>query len=138
MFPALAFATVLPARPAAGKWTIYGGGGFTVSPGRTSISNLTLKPSATSGCGKSIISVSGRQKLSTITQGGVTNWVVGKRPGTVTNLISGVGALKVKVHQGGHVMTGGLSLLFAVGGDSRDNDGSLKFGACSLTFSPKK
>jgi hypothetical protein len=138
MFPALALAIVLPARPAAGKWTIYGGGGFTVNPARTSVSNVTLKPGSTSGCGTAKISVAGTQKLTTVSRGGVTNWMVGTTSLRATELLSGVGAIKVKVHQGGHVKTGKLALLFAVGGYARDNEGALEFGACSLSFSPKK
>jgi hypothetical protein len=138
MFPALALATVLPARPAAGKWTNYGGGGFTVNSARTSISHLILKPGSTTGCGKGKISVAGTQKLTTVSRGGVTNWMVGTTSLRATELISGVGAIKVKVHQDGHVRTGKLAMLFAVAGEVRDNDGALTFGDCSLTFAPRK
>lgn len=138
MFPALAIATVLPARPAAGKWTVYGGGEFTVNSARTSVSRLILKPGSATGCGKGKISVAGTQKLTTVSRGGVTNWMVGTTSASATELISGVGGIRVKVHQDGRVRTGKLALLFAIAGEVRDNEGALMFGACSLTFSPRK
>jgi hypothetical protein len=63
---------------------------------------------------------------------------VGKHSTTGSTLISGVAPVTVKVHQGTHVTNAGLSLLFAVAGYARDNDGALEFGACSLTFSFEK
>jgi len=136
--PTLAFANLAPPRPAAGKWKIDDGGGFTVNRSRNSISSFSVKPGGTAGCGTAEIRIAGEQKLSTVSRGGVTNWVVGRSSESGSALISGVGTVKVKVHQGGHDKTGGLSLLFAVAGNPLDNDGALTFGGCTKYFDFEK
>jgi hypothetical protein len=129
--PVMAFASSAPPRPAAGKWKIGSAGGFTVSPNQKSISGLHLTPGPEEGCGTGTITVSGTQKLTTTSRGGYTNWLVGK---STPKTSSGVSIVKVTIHQAGQTMTGGLDIVFAVGGTKRDNDGELTFGTCQLSF----
>jgi len=129
--PVVALASSAPPRPAAGKWKIGSTGGFTVSRNRKSISGLHLTPGPEEGCGTGTITVSGTQKLTTTSRGGYTNWLVGK---STPKTSSGVSMVTVTIHQAGQTMTGGLDIVFAVGGTKRDNDGELTFGSCVLSF----
>jgi hypothetical protein len=129
--PSFATAASVPPRPAAGKWKIGSSGGFTVAHNRKSISGLHLTPGAEEGCGTGTITVSGSQKLTTTSRGGVTNWIVGK--GT-PKTSGGVSTVAVTVQQAGQTLAGRLDIVFAVGGTKRDNDGELSFGSCVLSF----
>lgn len=129
--PVGALANSGPPRPAAGKWKIGSTGGFTVSHNQKSISGLHLAPGPEEGCGTGTITVSGTQRLTTTSRGGYTNWLIGR---STPKTSSGVSTVKVTIHQAGQTMTGGLDIVFAVGGNKRDNDGELTFGSCVLSF----
>ncbi len=122
------------AAPHAGKWKISGGGGFTVSKHRTSISGLHLSGSSCAGLGK--ITVLGTQKLRLISQGGVSNWIVGfndpKR--TNPNDLHGVVGQKVVIRSGKKKLHARLDVIFAVSGVKRDNSGDLLINGCDLFF----
>jgi hypothetical protein len=77
---ATALASVAP--PHAGKWKISGGGGFTVSEDRASVSGLHLSGSS---CGLGKVTVLGKQRLRLVSAGGVSNWIVGFNDPTRTN-----------------------------------------------------
>ena len=128
---ATALAAVAP--PRAGRWKIAGGGGFTVSKGHGSISGLHLSGSS---CSLGNLTVLGKQKLHVISEGGVSNWVVGfgdpKR--TNPNDLHGLVGQKVEVRSGTTKLLARLDLVFAVGGTQRDNSGDLLIKGCDLAF----
>jgi hypothetical protein len=121
------------AAPHAGRWKISGGGGFTVSKHRTSISGLHLSGSS---CGLGKITVLGKQKLRRISAGGVSNWIVGfndpKR--TNPNDLHGVVGQKVEIRSGKKKLHVRLDVIFAVDGVKRDNSGDLLISGCDLAF----
>jgi hypothetical protein len=121
------------ATPHAGKWKISGGGGFTVSKHRASVSGLHLSGSS---CGLGKITVLGKQKLRLISAGGVSNWIVGfndpKR--TNPNDLHGVVGQKVEIRSGKKKLRARLDVIFAVGGYQRDNSGDLLINGCDLAF----
>jgi hypothetical protein len=123
------------AAPHAGKWKITGGGGFTVSKGRASISGLHLSGSS---CGLGNVTVLGKQKLRLISAGGVSNWIVGfndpKR--TNPNDLHGVVGQKVEIRSAKKKLHARLDIIFAVGGFQRDNSGDLLINGCDLGFDP--
>ncbi|HWF74651.1 MAG TPA: hypothetical protein VG186_14970 [Solirubrobacteraceae bacterium] len=128
--PAPALAAGVP-RPAAGKWKITGGGGFTVSSNEKLVSGLHLKPGSSSGCGTAPISVLGTHKLTTASRGGYTSWILGKNTPKTS---SGVSTVRVKVRQAGTTTTGAIDIIFAIAGNTTRNDGLLEFGSCALSF----
>jgi hypothetical protein len=132
--PAVALAFT-PPRPAAGNWKINGGGGFKISHDKKWLSSLHVKPSSADGCAKGTITVAGRQKLGTASRGGVTNWIVGRN---TPRIGEGVSTSKVKVHQGGKTHKAGLDLIFGIAGFAGDNDGTLSFGTCLVSFTAHK
>jgi hypothetical protein len=123
------------AAPHAGKWKISGGGGFTVSKDRASISGLHLSGSS---CGLGRVTVLGAQKLRLISAGGVSNWIVGfndpKR--TNPNDLHGLVGQKVEIRSGKQKLRARLDVIFAVGGFQRDNSGDLLIKGCDLGFDP--
>jgi hypothetical protein len=129
--PAAAPAAVAP--PHAGKWKITGGGGFTVSKDRASISGVHLSGSS---CGLGKVAVLGKQKLRLISAGGVSNWIVGfsdpKR--TDPNDLHGVVGQKVEIRSGTKKLHARLDVIFAVAGYQRDNSGDLLINGCDLGF----
>ena len=131
-----ALAIVLPARPAAGRWTVYGGGGFKVSSDRKTISGLFFKrPACLGGVASSgaSISVLGTQKLSLTSRGGYTNWIIGR---STPKTSRGVTPINIQVRQQGKVSTATLDLIFGVGGVARDNSGDLNLSSgCLISFS---
>lgn len=132
---ATAFAAV--AAPHAGKWKIAGGGGFTVSKNRASVSGLHVSGSS---CGLTKITVLGQQKLRLISAGGVSNWIVGfgdpKR--TNPNDLHGVVGQKVELRSGTKKLHARLDVIFAVDGDQRDNSGDLLINGCDLFFNASR
>jgi hypothetical protein len=128
---ATARAAVAP--PRAGKWKISGGGGFTVSKDRASVSGLHV---SASGCGLGKITVLGKQKLRLISAGGVSNWIVGfgdpKR--TNPNDLHGVVGQKVEIRSGSKTLHARLDVIFAVAGYQRDNSGDVLINGCDLAF----
>jgi hypothetical protein len=128
---ATALAAVAP--PRAGNWKISGGGGFTVSKDRASVSGLHV---SASGCGLGKITVLGKQKLRLISAGGVSNWIVGfgdpKR--TNPNDLHGVVGQKVEVRSGSKTLHARLDVIFAVAGYQRDNSGDVLINGCDLAF----
>jgi hypothetical protein len=128
---ATALAAVAP--PHAGKWKISGGGGFTVSKDRGSISGLRLSGSS---CDPGKITVLGKQKLRLVSEGGVSNWIVGfsdpKR--TDPNDLHGVVGQKVEIRSGKEKLHARLDVIFAVAGYQRDNSGDLLINGCDLAF----
>jgi hypothetical protein len=122
------------AAPQAGKWKISGGGGFTVSKDRKSISGVHLSGSS---CGLGKITVLGTQKLRLISQGGVSNWIVGFSDPKRTNPkdLHGLVGQKVEIRSGKKKLQVRLDLIFAVAGEKRDNTGDLLINGCDLFFS---
>jgi hypothetical protein len=121
------------AAPHTGKWKISGGGGFTVNKQRASISGLHLSGS---GCALGKITVIGKQKLRLITQGGVSNWIVGFSDPRRTNPndLHGLVGQKVEIRSGNKKLHARLDVVFAVGGTQRDNSGDLLINGCDLFF----
>jgi hypothetical protein len=132
-------ATALAAVPAphAGKWKVSGGGGFTVSKDRRSISGVHL-PGSSCDLGK--ITVLGKQKLRLTTAGGDSNWIVGfgdpKR--TNPNDLHGVVGEKVEIRSGTKTLHARLDVIFAVDGEQRDNSGDLLINGCDLFFNASR
>ncbi len=118
------------AAPHAGRWTIPGGGGFTVSKGQRSISGLHL---AGSSCGLGKVTVLGTATLRLINGG--SNWIVGfndpKR--TNPNDRSGVVGQRVMIRSGSKTVHARLDIVFGVGG-GRQNDGDLMIAGCDVLF----
>jgi hypothetical protein len=121
------------AAPRAGKWKISGGGGFTVSKQRSSISGLHLSAPS---CGLGKITVIGKQKLRLVSAGGVSNWIVGfndpKR--TNPNDLHGVVGQKVVIRSGKKKLHARLDVIFAVDGEQRDNSGDVLINGCDVFF----
>ncbi len=120
--------------PHAGRWKVGGGGHFTVSGDQKSVSGLSVSGKA---CGYKTVTVSGKQTLHLITEGGGGNWAVGTADPTRKNPadISGVVGQKVTIHTGGKTVQGRLSIVFAIGGFARDNSGDLLVKGCDIEFS---
>jgi hypothetical protein len=125
--PALALGAT--GAPHAGKWTIPGGGGFTVSQDQKSISGVHLSVKA---CGFGNISVLTRVSL----RQDASSWIVGfPDPSRKSPLdISGVVPQKVVLLTGGKKLNARLDMAFDIGGFSRDNDGILVIKDCDVQF----
>lgn len=125
--PALALGAT--GKPHAGRWTIPGGGGFTVSQDQKSISGVHLSGKA---CGFGNISVLTKASL----RQDADSWIVGFPDPARTNPldISGVVPQKVVVLTGGKKLNARLDLVFDIGGYTRDNDGVLVIKGCDLLF----
>jgi hypothetical protein len=129
--PALALAAI--PRPRAGKWKIAGGGSFTVSKNRKSVSGLRISGA---GCNLGKLAVAGTQTLRLVSAGGYSNWIVGfndpKR--TNPNDLHGVVGQRVLIHSGGKTLHARLDIVFAVAGYAKDNSGDLLISGCDLNF----
>jgi hypothetical protein len=134
--PALALG-VASGRPAAGSWTISGGGGFTVNASQTAISNYHFR----SICGFHKVIVLGSQPLHVSTVAGVTNWMVGYPDPSRKNRndVSGVVPQRVKFRTGGKTLSGRIDLIFGVGGNPKNNSGLVEMpGGCDGEYAATK
>ena len=133
--PAAALAGGVPPRPAAGKWTWFGGG-FTVNSAGTELSNLYAYPGDASGgpCGKSLVHFVGSLPITAESGGGVTEW--------------GASSARMPVKQGHKNLIGSVDIAFDASGFVGSNDGDIYWGTkaqmdtidgvrCSGVFVPK-
>lgn len=108
---------------------------MTVSKDRRSISGLHLSGSS---CGLGKITVLGKQKRRLVSEGGVSNWIVGfndpKR--TNPNDLHGIVGQKVAIRSGKKMLHARLDFIFGVGGYTRDDSGDLLINGCDLGFYP--
>ena len=130
--PAVAAAALVGPKP--GHWRISGGGGFSVSSDRRSVSGVQI-PGANCNYGK--LTIAGRPKVRLITEGGVSTWVIGYAdpPRTNPNDRHGVVGQRVTIHTAGKTLPGRLDMIFAAVGNARTTDGDLIVGNCDVPFS---
>ena len=113
--------------PAAGVWASGPHQGFTVAKNRKRVSGVSV---SLKSCGRpGIARVLGSQKISTLTLGGYTNWVIG-RPDHSGN----IHGLAVRIKVGKQVRRGALSFIWNVNEQTGNDYGQLAIPGCTVTF----
>jgi hypothetical protein len=135
--PAIALAAA-PKRPKTGNWRLSSSGAFTVSRDQKSVTKFHLTDG---NCGFGKLTVTTKLGVRAITEGGVTDWVVGSADPNRTSPYDAHGVIGQRVFftSNHKKIRGRLEIIFADGGTPSNHiaDGDLIANGCDVYFTAR-